>query len=102
MDTSQHKISDLSPHLFWDVDRSKIEWDKNPHFLVQRILEYGLDNDWQILKSKYGIKKLAKVATELRSLDKIAMYFVGTISNTPIQKFRCYTLKQLIPHYSGY
>ncbi len=102
MNTDSYKISDLSPHLFWDVDRDKIKWKEHPHFLVQRVLEYGVESDWQLLKMKFGVKNIAKVATELRTLDEVAMHFIGTISNTPIEKFRCYKHRQSVPHFSGF
>lgn len=100
--SKNYGIEKLSPHLFWDVDRKNIEWEKNCHFLVQRILEYGFENDWEILKKQFGIKKIAKIATELRSLDDLSLNFIATISDIPIQNFRCYNTKQLQPHYSGY
>jgi hypothetical protein len=97
-----YSIDALSPHLFWDVDRDLISWEKHPHFLVERVLEFGVDQDWQILKEVYGISKTARIATELRTLDEVALNFIATLSNTPLEKFRCYIRSQSIPHYSGY
>ena len=102
MNTSIYKIADLSPHLFWDVDKNSLDWKTHPHFLVQRVLEFGLEKDWQILKNKYGVNKIGKIAIELRTLDEIAMHFIGTISNIAIEKFRCYIQRQSLPHFSGY
>jgi len=102
MKTDNKKISLLSSHLFWDVDRDAVNWEEDASFLVQRILEYGKDEDWQLLKQTYGIAKIAKIATKLRSLDDISLHFIATISNTPLEKFRCYKNKQLHPHFSGY
>ena len=96
------KISDLSPHLFWDCDQSSINWEEHSRFLVRRILELGLDNDWQILKQKYGVLKIGKIATQLRSLDPKALNFISIVADIPPNNFRCYTLRQSIPHYSGY
>ena len=97
-----HSIDDLSNHLFWDVDKSKISWEKNKLFLVQRILEFGKDKDWQLLKAVYGIDKIAKIATQLRTLDDISLNFISKISDTPLEKFRCYKLKQSHPNYIDY
>lgn len=95
-------ISDLSPHLFWDVDSSKITWNNDNQFLVQRILEYGKESDWQLLINQYSVKEIAEIATQLRSLDEVALSFISTISQMPISHFRCYILKQSVPHYTGY
>jgi len=35
----------LSPHLFWDVDVSKIIFKDSKQFVIKRILEYGLLSD---------------------------------------------------------
>ena len=47
-------IKKLSPVLFWDIDKSQADMDKYPSFFVQRVLEYGNWNDWQLLLSYYG------------------------------------------------
>ncbi|MFT5385977.1 MAG: hypothetical protein ACI81W_003389, partial [Saprospiraceae bacterium] len=39
------KISDLSSYLFWDVDKSKLDFEKSSVFLTERVLEYGLMKD---------------------------------------------------------
>ena len=96
------KISELSPHLFWDCDQSKITWEQNSHFLVSRILDYGLMNDWLLLKKAYGIKGIGQIATEVRYLEDKSLHFISFIAEIPLEKFRCYILKQYIPHYSGY
>ena len=49
---------DLSPHLFWDADTTKIDPEKHAELIVQRILEYGLLKDWQLLKKHYGLEKI--------------------------------------------
>ena len=100
--SKDYQISDLSPHLFWDVDVQQLDWEKNLHFLIQRVLEYGVDRDWQILKQKFTIAQLAQISTELRTLDDKALHFIAAISHTPITQFRCYTTGQLGRDYSGY
>ncbi len=95
-------ISALSPHLFWDVDPGKITWEKDSHFLVQRILEYGKESDWQLLIRKYTVKEIAEIATQFRTLDEVALSFISTISKIPIHHFRCYTPKQSAQRYTGF
>lgn len=97
MDKELPKISDLSHHLFWDCDRSKITWEGNSQFLVGRILEYGLIEDWKVLKRVYGIQKTASIAKEIRSLDAVTLSFISLISGIPENQFRCYTERQLNP-----
>jgi hypothetical protein len=91
------KISDLSPHLFWDCDQSEVTWENDSLLLVERILQYGIMKDWEILKSAYSLKEIANCAQQLKSIDPVSLSFISLISGIPKSKFRCYTEKQLNP-----
>jgi len=91
------KVSALSPYLFWDCDQSKITWESDASFLVERILQRGMISDWELLKQAYGVEKIAKIATQLRSIDPVSLSFISFISGIPENKFRCYTERQSNP-----
>ena len=97
MNKSQPDINNFSPHLFWDVDRKKLEWEKNKSQIVKRVLEYGLLNDWKLMENYYGVKAIGEISTTLRSLDVRSLGFIATIAGIPKESFRCYTLKQSTP-----
>lgn len=84
----------FSQHLFWDTDRQNVDLETNAAFMVQRVLEYGLLEDWMLLRSYYGIERIAEVAKKLRSLEPRALSFIATLSNSNKSEFRCYTTKQ--------
>ena len=87
-------IKKLSPVLFWDIDKSQADMDKYPSFLVQRVLEYGNWNDWQLLLSYYGKDQIVEICKRLRSLDSICLSYICAISNTKKEEYRCYRMKQ--------
>lgn len=87
-------IAQFSSHLFWDVSREDVDLEANESFLVQRVLEYGLLEDWLLLRSLYGIPKIASVAKRLRTLEPRALAFICALSNTSKTDYRCYTTKQ--------
>lgn len=95
----KYNISDLSPHLFWDVDRSKLDWEQHNSTIIHDVLEYGKEMDWKIIKSIYGIEHISEIAMTFRSLDDVTLHFVATISNTSIKDYRCYNTKQSAPNY---
>ena len=101
MNSSQpvYKITDFSPHLFWDVDRNKLDWKKNKSQIVKRVLEYGLLNDWKLIQHYYGVEQIAETCKNFRSLDERALSFIATLASVPEESFRCYTLKQSIPRH---
>jgi hypothetical protein len=87
--------SNFSPHLFWDVPKRSVDLDKHSKFIVKRVLEYGLINDWLFIKNYYGIEKIAEIAKSLRTLEPRALSYIANISGTPREKFRCYTCQRL-------
>lgn len=93
MNHSNH-ITDLSTHLFWDVNKNTLNWEKNASLIIKRVLEYGLWEDWKIIYEKYGIALIAEKAKNLRELEPKALNFIATVSNVPVNAFRCYTTTQ--------
>lgn len=84
----------LSPHLFWDVDRAKIDVERNKKWLINRILEYGLINDWIYILKYYGIDEITEIAIKLRDLDKKTISLISTLSDVPKEIFLCYNTEQ--------
>ncbi len=85
----------FSSHLFWDVPKSSVDLDKYPQFIVKRVLEYGLLDDWFFIKNYYGIEKIAEIAKKLKELEPRALSYIAAVSKTPREKFRCYNYQQL-------
>ena len=92
-------INDFSQHLFWDVDLSDFDFQKHKVHLIQKVLEYGLIKDWNLLKQIYGLKTIKEVSLNLRSLDAVTLSYLATIFNIDIKEFRCYKHRQLFPNY---
>lgn len=88
-------IKKFSYHLFWDTDREKLDMVQHRAFIIKRVLEYGLWEDWKLLRHCFTIQEIAETAIDFRELDPKTLAFVSTISNTPKESFRCYTTKQL-------
>lgn len=95
--TRKECIISMSPHLFWDVDVNTLDMDKHQTYIVQRVLEYGLMDDWKKLKNTLGLEEIVHTCKNLRSLDPKALAFISLISKTPIEEFRCYTTRQSNP-----
>jgi len=45
----QTQLNHLSPHLFWDVDSTKLDISNIRKLIIQRVLDYGLISDWEVL-----------------------------------------------------
>jgi len=95
MEHAKIKISDFSEHLFWDVDKTELNIDKDYKFIIKKVLNYGLLSDFILVKKQYGLTLIADVAITVRELDRKTMSFISLITNTPFSKFICYNTKQL-------
>ena len=84
-----YSITDFFSHLFWDVDRNKLDWEKNTSQIIKRVLEYGLLNDWKLVERYYGVEKIGKTCIGLQSLDDKALGFFATIADLPGVKLFC-------------
>jgi hypothetical protein len=96
-----HTEITFSKHLFWDVNTNELDMDKHKEFIVSRVLDYGLMNDWQIIKEYYSLEQLANIAKNVRTLMPKSLSFIASITDTQITDYRCYKLTQSNPpHWS--
>jgi hypothetical protein len=93
------KIQQFSNHLFWDTNRNSLDLEKHKSYIIKQVLEYGLIGDWKLIQKYYGLDKIAEVAQSFRELDKKALSFIASLSNIPLEKFRCYIYQQSIPRH---
>ena len=92
-------INDFSQHLFWDVDLADFDFEKHKSHLIQKVLEYGLIQDWRLLKQVYGLETIKLVSLNLRSLDAVTLSYLAAIFSIDKTEFRCYKHRQVYPTY---
>ena len=90
-------IEKLSPVLFWDMDKNKLDAEAHSAGLVQRVLEYGSLEDWRLTRDFYGLDRVVDICKTLRTLDPMALSFISAITDTPKTEFRCYHFAQSNP-----
>lgn len=95
--SSKECLSQLSGNLFWDVDMSLADMDKAPGQIIQRVLEYGEWNDWQLILGYYRLDRIVDVCKRLRTLDPVCLSFICAISKTDKEDYRCYHTRQSNP-----
>jgi Family of unknown function (DUF6922) len=64
------KPEQFSQHLFWDVDINKVDLENRKKWIVIRILQYGLIEDWKLLIKLFGIEEISEIAQKSRDIDK--------------------------------
>lgn len=94
--------TEFSNYLFWDVDRTKIDFDKRKAWVIDRVLSHGMLSDWEKIKTFYGKETIQTVAMQLRYLDKRTLHFCAAYFDVPIEAFRCYTYELSNPGHWNY
>jgi len=83
------KTIKLNPALFWDVEFSEIDYEKNARQVIERVLTRGSLNDWYEINSYYGFKRIKSEIINIRYLDKLTLNFYSKYFNTPKNQFKC-------------
>ena len=87
----------LNPLLFWDCDYSKIDFEKNYSFVIERVLERGSFDDWFAIKKYYGMEKIKQAVLNARYLNQKVLAYCCTIFDLSKEEFRCYKLMSSSP-----
>jgi hypothetical protein len=69
-------LSELSPHLFWDVDRETVDPDRHARWVLERVLQRGRWEDWLIARGKYPKETMRALASRLH-VDRKAAAFLS-------------------------
>ncbi len=94
---SKIAIDQFSKHLFWDVDKSKLDWEQNDRYIIKNVLQYGFYQDWQLILVYYGLDHIIKKAISIKELDAKTVSFLATKGKISKDKFACYSTKASNP-----
>jgi hypothetical protein len=84
----------LNKILFWDIDFEKLDYEKYASFVIERVFERGDVEDIRQCRRYYGDDKISRVLLNARYISLNRIYLAAAIINQPIEKFRCYILRQ--------
>ncbi len=96
---NKYSINDLSDYLFWDMDKSAVNFVKSKKSIIYKVLEFGTTNDWKIIKEVYGLEEIKKAAITFRSLDPVTLAFLANYFHLNKSDFRCYTNKLSVQNF---
>jgi hypothetical protein len=96
---SMDKDTRFSTYLFWDVNKDDLDMEKHSQYIIKRVLEYGMLQDWNIVKQYYGLGRIVEIAKGFRELEPRALAYLSAISQTPKEQFRCYTYQRSNPQH---
>lgn len=74
---------------FWDVDFSGLDFERNPDYVIARILEYGDARAIRWMLKSADKKKIEKIVEESRQLSRKSANFWSLFFNISREKIRC-------------
>lgn len=91
----------FSKRVFWDVDFDSLDYEKDRFFIIDKIMNYGLWEDFVALMRYYGKEIVKKEIVKSPYLKKEVLNFLCFYFRLKPSDFKCYTQRQLQePHWS--
>lgn len=83
-------VSQLSSHLFWDVDRSTLNPEDHAGFLICRIMERGSSEEVRLAWHHYGEDRVREALLQAPSLSRKTIHFFANQFRLSCDAFRAY------------
>jgi hypothetical protein len=92
----------FNKRIFWDVNFEKIDYDAKANWVICRVFERGDVDDIRQCRRYYSEEKIKQALLNVKYLPHHTIYFASAIINEPVERFRCYILRQLNPELYPY
>jgi hypothetical protein len=83
-------LSQFSPHLFWDTDMDKLDVRRDKAYIVERVMNYGLEADEIIIYKLYSFGTIRRIVTQLDTLNQRTIAYLSMVLNLKETKFKCF------------
>ena len=93
-------IPQLSPYLFWDYHRDRINLDTDRKLILERVFSRGTENDERLVYRYYGKEEIKRTVVEIKYFDIKVLNYLSVILDIPRENFKCYE-KSLSPNPFG-
>ncbi len=74
----------LPQHLFWEYDMKKFDFDKSYFIVIERAIERGTIQQWQLVQRYYGKEKILEVTRKSKQLTKRDKQFAELFVNSSL------------------
>ena len=99
----KNKNAQISPHLLWDIDKSKIDYQKMKVFIVERVIERGDKEDFYAIFHLYGgpkgVREIVKKANFYDPRDEAMARVLFDLKKKDLE---CYKRKRLRKKHLGF
>jgi len=84
----------ISKIAFWDVDFSKLDFERSSLFITEKVLNYGLWSDVVAIFKFYGRDRIRREIPQAAYLKKTALSFLCLVLDLPENECKCYAKTQ--------
>lgn len=88
------QLDELSQHLFWDIDKTKLDIEKHKRLIIERVMNRGNLKDLNILFQIYDVDSIKHELLNIGYLDKKTLNWAAIFFNLNKTDFKCYTKTQ--------
>ncbi len=90
---TQHKNHNpgISRRIFWDVDYETLDFHKDRLYVIDKVMNFGIWEDFRVMMRHYGKRVVKKEIVRLPYLKKDVLNFACFFFNLTPEKFVCYT-----------
>ncbi len=92
----------LNKRIFWDVNFEALDYVVKAGFIIERVFERGDVEDIRQCRRFYGDELIKSVLLNVRHLPEQRLHLASAVIDTPVNQFKCYTLRRLNPGLSPY
>ena len=87
-------IPDVGLYAFWDIDKTKLDFNQDKYFIVSRMFKRGKLNVVLKIIYYYGIPETKSILKTNKYLSLEGVYFAHTLLDIPFGDFASYALGQ--------
>ena len=83
-------LSQFSPHLFWDTNIGNLDIRKDKTYIIERVINYGLEKDEILLYKIFSSGTIRKTVTKLETLNHRTIAYLSMVFNLKETDFKCF------------
>lgn len=87
----------FSESLFWDCNLKPENYHQYPSLIVDRVVHRGTLEDWNLMKSLFGIEGIKNELLKLKYLNPRVLRSMAKLFDIQASEFRCYKLRGVMP-----
>lgn len=85
---------EISRRIFWDTDFDSLDYERDRRFIIEKVMNYGLWDDFGALMKYYGKEVVKKEIVKAAYLKKEVLNFLCLMLDLTPAQFECYKHRQ--------